>query len=133
MAACGPDRELRCREVHPYAGREIIMKKAVLPLLALGLAEPASAQEIPSGMTPVISAKYGERVCRYKVNLAKLTDHVQQVSGTSAVSILQDPELPKVMERVWKQYDGMGKDKACPAILREYGPRGTVSRGIISR
>ncbi len=116
-----------------HMGREITMRRAVWPLVILGFAEPALAQQIPSGMTPVISAKYGERVCRYKVNLARLTDHVQQVSGTSAVSILQDPELPKVMERVWKQYDEMGKDKACPAILREYGPRGTVTPGILSR
>ena len=109
------------------------MRRAVLLAIVSGLSGPAWAQDIPVGMTPVISAKYGERVCRYKVNLERLTDHVQRVSGTSAVSVLQDPELPKAMEQVWKRFDGMGKNKACPAILREYGPRGTVAKGIVSR
>jgi hypothetical protein len=113
--------------------REVIMKRAVLLMIVLGFTGSVSAQEIPTGMTPIISAKYGERVCRYKVNLRRLTDYIQRVSGTSAVSVLQDPELPKIMEKVWKQYDGMGKDKACPAILREYGPRGTLVWGILSR
>jgi hypothetical protein len=109
------------------------MKKAVLPIIALGFAGPVWAQEIPAGMTPIISAKYGERVCGYKVNLEKLTDHIQRVSGTPAVSVFQDPELPTKMDHQWKQYAELGKAKACPAILREYGPRGTVARGILSR
>jgi hypothetical protein len=109
------------------------MKRAVWPVIVLGFAVPVWAQDIPAGMTPIISAKYGERVCGYKVNLEKLTDHIQRVSGTPAVSVFQDPELPTMMDHKWKQYGELGKDKACPAILREYGPRGTVARGILSR
>jgi hypothetical protein len=113
--------------------RENIMKRAVLPLIVLGFAGPVWAQEIPAGMTPIITTKYGERVCGYKVDLKKLTDHVERMSGTPVVSIFQDPELPKIMDQIWKQNDEMGKTKACPAILREYGPRGTVARGVVSK
>jgi hypothetical protein len=109
------------------------MKRAVFLVIIYGFTGPVWAQDIPAGMTPIISAKYGERVCGYKVNLKKLTDHIQRVSGVPAVSILQDPELTTMMKHMWKQYDEMGKDRACPAILREYGPRGTLARGILSR
>jgi hypothetical protein len=108
------------------------MKRAVLALITLGLAGPAWAQDVPAGMTSISRAKYGEQVCGYKANLQKLTDHIQRVSGTPAVSVFQDPELPKTMDQMWKQYAEMGKEKACPTILREYGPRGTVARGIVS-
>jgi hypothetical protein len=109
------------------------MKRAVLPIIVLGLAGAVWAQEIPAGMTPIISTKYGERVCGYKVNLKKLTDHIERVSDTPVVSVFQDPELPKMMDRMWKQYDEMGKAKACLTIFREYGPRGTVAQGIVSK
>ncbi len=109
------------------------MKRAVSSIIVLGLTGPVWAQEIPAGMAPIISAKYGERVCGYKVNLEKLADHIQQVSATPAPSVFQDPELPKMMDLRWKQYDEMGKAKACPTIFREYGPRGTVARGIVSK
>ncbi|RDI51356.1 hypothetical protein [Microvirga subterranea] len=109
------------------------MKRAVLPLIALGFAGSAWAQDNSAGMTPIISTKYGERVCGYKVNLEKLTDHIERVSETPVVSVFQDPELPKAMDQMWKRYDAMGKAKACSAILREYGPRGAVARGIVSR
>lgn len=110
-----------------------IMKRAVLPVIILGLAGPVLAQDIPAGMIPIISTKYGERVCGHKVNLKKLTEHIERVSDAPVVSVFQDPELPKLMEQKWKQYDEMGKAKACPTILREYGPRGTVARGIVSK
>jgi hypothetical protein len=109
------------------------MKRAVLLVIVLGFAGPVWAQDIPAGMVPIISTKYGERVCGYKVNLKKLTDHIERVSDTPVVSVFQDPELPKMMGQMWKQYDEMGKAKACPAILREYGPRGSVARGIVSK
>jgi hypothetical protein len=109
------------------------MKRAVLPVIAMGFVGSVLAQDVSAGITPIISAKYGERVCGYKVNLERLTDHIERVSGTPAASVFQDPELPKMMDRMWKQYDEMGKPKACPAILREYGSRGTVARGIVSR
>ena len=109
------------------------MMRAVLPVIVCGFAGPVWAQDTTAGMAPIISAKYGERVCGYKVNLEKLTDHIQRVSGVPAVSVFQDPELTTAMDRMWKRYDEMGKDKACSAILREYGPRGTLARGILSR
>ena len=84
-------------------------------------------------MTPIVSAKYGERICLFKVNLQKLADHIQNVSGAPATAVFQDPELPKAMEVLWKRYDKVGKEKACLTILREYGPRGTVARGIVSK
>jgi hypothetical protein len=110
-----------------------MMRRAVLLGIVLGIAGPVWAQGVPAEMTSVISTKYGERVCGYKVNLEKLTAHIEQASGTSMVSVLQDSELPKMMEQTWKQYGEMGKEKACTAILREYGPRGTVARGIVRR
>ncbi|WP_046862204.1 hypothetical protein [Microvirga massiliensis] len=109
------------------------MRRAVFLVIACGFAGPVWAQDTPAGMTPIISAKYGERVCGYKVNLQKLTDHIQRVSGIPAVSVFQDPELTTIMDHMWKRYDEMGKHKACPTILREYGPRGTLARGVLSR
>jgi hypothetical protein len=109
------------------------MRRAMLLGIVLGFAGPAWAQDAPAGVTPIVSAKYGERVCGYKVNLQKLTDHVERVSGTPAVSVFQDQDLPKVMDQMWKQYGEVGKVKACSAVLQEYGPRGTVARGIVSR
>lgn len=109
------------------------MKRAVLLIIVLGLAGPVWAQDISAGMSPLISTKYGERVCGYKVNLNKLTEHIERVSDTTVMSVFQDPELPKMMEQKWKLYDEMGKAKACPTILREYGPRGTAARGIVSK
>jgi hypothetical protein len=109
------------------------MKRAVLSAIVLGFAGPVWAQDIPAGMTPIISPKYGEQVCGYKVDLKKLTDHIERVSDTPVVSVFQDPELPTMMGQMWKQYDEMGKAKACPAILREYGPQGSVARGIVRK
>ena len=109
------------------------MKRAVLPMIALGIGGPVWAQDISAGMTWLISAKYGERVCGYKVNLEKLTDHIERVSGISAVSVFQDPDLPGRRDQMWKQYDESGKAKACSEILRDYGPRGTVARGIVRK
>ena len=108
------------------------MKRAVLLVILLGFAGSAWAQDNSAGMTSIISTKYGERVCGYKVNLEKLTDHIERVSGTPAVSIFQDPELREMMDQMWKQYNEIGKAKACSGILKEYGPRGTVARGIVS-
>jgi hypothetical protein len=109
------------------------MKRAVLPIIVLGIAGPVWAQDISDGMTSIIRAKYGERVCGYKVSLEKLTGHVERVSGVSAVSILQDQDLPGRRDQMWKQYDELGKAKACSEILRDYGPRGTVARGIVRK
>jgi hypothetical protein len=108
------------------------MKRTVLLIVALGFAGPVWAQDNSAGIIPIISAKYGEKVCGYKVNIEKLTDHIEQVSGTPAVSIFQDPELREMMDQMWKQYNEIGKAKACSGILKEYGPRGTVARGLVS-
>lgn len=108
------------------------MKRTVLPVIALGLMGPAWAQDISDGMIPIISTKYGEKVCGYKVNLKKLTDHVERVSGKSVVEVFQGEDLPEMMDQIWKQYNEIGKANACSGILKEYGPRGTVARGIVS-
>jgi hypothetical protein len=109
------------------------MKRAVLLAVVSVIAGPVWAQDISAGMTSIISAKYGERVCGYKVNLEKLTDHIERVSGISAVAVFQDEDLPGRRDQMWKQYDESGKAKACSEILREYGPRGTVARGIVRK
>jgi hypothetical protein len=109
------------------------MKRAVLPIIALGIVGPVWAQDISAGMTLIIRAKYGERVCGYKVNLKELTKRIEQTSDVSAVSILQDPDLPTRTDQMWKQYAEIGKTKACSEILRDYGPRGTVARGIVRK
>jgi hypothetical protein len=109
------------------------MKRAVLTIIALGIVGPVWAQDVSDGMTSIIRAKYGERVCGYKVDLKKLTGHVERVSGVSAVSILQDQDLPTRTDQMWKQYAEIGKAKACSTILGEYGPRGTVARGIVRK
>jgi hypothetical protein len=116
-----------------HTPQENIMKRAVLPVIVPGFAGPVWVQDSRAGMTPIISTKYGERICGYKVNLKKLTDYIEQVSDTPVVSVFQDQDLPRIMEQTWKQYDEMGKAKAYSAILREYGPRGTVARGIVSK
>jgi hypothetical protein len=108
------------------------MKRTVLPIIALGFAGPVWAQDNSTGIIPIISTKYGEKVCGYRVNLEKLTDHIERASGKPVISAFQDPDLPKMMDQMWKQYNEIGKAKACSGILKEYGPRGTVARGIVS-
>ncbi|WP_114948990.1 hypothetical protein [Microvirga calopogonii] len=108
------------------------MKRIVLPLIALGFGGPVWAQDNQAGMIPIVSTKYGEKICGYKVNLEKLADHIERVSGNPVVSAFTDPDLPEMMDRMWKQYNEIGKAKACSGILKEYGPRGTVARGIVS-
>ena len=109
------------------------MKRTMLLLTALGLAAPVWAQDGSAGMIPIVSTKYGEKVCGYKVNLEKLTGHIKRVSGTDAVVVLQDQDLPKMMDQMWKQYNEIGKATACAGILKEYGPQGTVARGIVRK
>jgi hypothetical protein len=107
------------------------MKRTVLPIIALGFAGPVWAQDNSAGIIPIVSTKYGEKACGYKVTIQQLTAHIERVSGAPAVSVFQDPDLPEMMDRMWKQYNEIGKAKACSGILKEYGPRGTVARGIV--
>ncbi len=108
------------------------MIRTVLPIIALGFAGPVWAQDIQSGMISISSTKYGEKVCGYKVNLERLATHIERASGKPVASAFQDPDLSEIMDQMWEQYNEIGKSKACSGILKEYGPRGTVARGVVS-